>query len=257
MTTRVNTRWLILGGFIAACCSLVAAQQSTLAGAAPLSSIVDAMEKTQSGVRPPTSYVVVREYRLSGGNRPGADSDVVAEVDFIPPASKGYKIQKSSGSTQGQQVVRRILDHEVEAASNGSNAKTALDRANYDFTYLGEAIVDGQNCYLLGLTPKRKDKELISGQAWVDQSSFFVRRIEGDLVKTPSLWLKTIHVTLTFGDVEGTWLQTSMEAVADVRIAGPHTLTSRILDYRRADEVASAGTRMRPPNSQSIGPRAK
>jgi hypothetical protein len=44
---------------------------------------------------------------------------------------------------------------------------------------------------------------------------------------------------LVFAELEGTWLQTSMEAVADVRIVGPHTLTSRILDYRGEGEVAS------------------
>ena len=37
-------------------------------------------------------------------------------------------------------------------------------------------------------------------------------------------------------------MQTEMEAVADVRIVGPHTLTSRMLDYRTADQVASIQT---------------
>jgi hypothetical protein len=37
-------------------------------------------------------------------------------------------------------------------------------------------------------------------------------------------------------------MQTGMEALADVRIVGPHTLTSRILDYRTADQVASIQT---------------
>jgi hypothetical protein len=45
-----------------------------------------------------------------------------------------------------------------------------------------------------------------------------------------------------FDDRGGTWLQTEMEAVADVRIVGPHTLRSRILDYRTADQVASIQT---------------
>jgi len=31
-----------------------------------------------------------------------------------------------------------------------------------------------------------------------------------------------------------------MEATADVRIVGAHTLTSRILDYRRQDELAAS-----------------
>jgi hypothetical protein len=34
-------------------------------------------------------------------------------------------------------------------------------------------------------------------------------------------------------------MQTSMEATADVRIVGTHTLRSRILDYRREAEIAA------------------
>lgn len=244
MATWAETRWLLIVGFIAVFSSFTAAQQHTGPGTAPLSGLIDGMEKAQAAVRPQISYVVIREYRLSGANRRSADSDVVAQVGFRPPSSKDYTIQQSSGSNRGLQVVRRILDHEVAAASENDNTKTALDTGNYDFTYLGEAILDGHGCYLLGLNPKRKDKDLISGQAWVDKASFVTRRIEGDLVKTPSWWLKKVHVTLTFADVQGSWLQTSMEAVADVRIAGPHTLTSRILDYRPMAVVAS-GTRIR------------
>ena len=154
-------------------------------------------------------------------------------------------IEKSSGSARGRQVVRRVLDHEVEATSNVNRARSAVNRDNYDFNYIGEAILDGQPCYLLGVEPSRKEKDLISGNVWVDKHSFLVRQIEGELAKTPSWWLRKVRVKLTFAELNGTWLQTSMEAVADVRMVGPQTLTSRILDYRGADEVASTRTSMR------------
>ena len=128
---------------------------------------------------------------------------MVAEVDFMPPSTKSYTIQKSSGNDRAEQVVRRLLDHEVEATSDGVNTKTALNRDNYTFTYLDETILDGQACHVLRLNPTRRDNELISGQAWVDKSSFRVFRIEGDLAKSPSWWLKTVHVTLKFADFEG------------------------------------------------------
>jgi hypothetical protein len=83
---------------------------------------------------------------------------------------------------------------------------------------------------------------------WVDKHSFFLRQIEGELAKTPSWWLRKVRIKLTFAELNGTWLQTSMEAVADVRMLGPQTLTSRILDYRGADEVASTRTSMRSAN---------
>jgi hypothetical protein len=239
---RITTRWLVIGTSIGLFCCLGGAQETTHLGAMSLSSIIEALEKTQAGVQPQVPYQVIREYRLFGANDSSADSDVVAELDFRPPTSKNYRIQKSTGSNRGQQVVRRVLDNEVEATSKGNLARTALNRDNYDFNYMGEVSLDGQPCYLLGLKPRRKEKNLISGEAWIDKHSFLVRQIEGEVAKTPSWWLRKVRIKLTFADLNGTWLQASMVAVADVRIIGPHTLTSHILDYRSADEVASTKT---------------
>ena len=252
-----KTRWLTIGGLIAGLCSQIVAQQPTAMEAASLNSIIDAMQRVQSGGRPPLPYVLIREYQLSSANRSGSSSHVVAEVDFMPPSSKNYKIQKFSGSDRGEQVVRRLLDREVEATSDGVNDKTALNRDNYDFTYMGETILDGQACYVLGLKPTRRDNELISGQAWVDKSSFRVLRIEGDLVKSPSWWLKKVHVKLNFADLRGNWLQTNMEAMADVRILGRHILTSRLLDYRAPGTVASVHSDIPGWNSRAARLKAK
>ena len=134
--------------------------------------------------------------------------------------------------------MRYVLDHEVEVTSKNNKERSAISRDNYTFRYVGEAMLDGQSCYVLGLKPKRTDKDLISGQVQVDKRSFLIRQIQGNVEKTPSWWLKKVRVKLVFADLEGTWVQKSMEAVADVRIVGAHTLTSRILDYRGEAEVA-------------------
>ena len=242
------TQWWALGVSISLFCCFGVAQESTQSGAITLNSIVDALERTRAGASPQVSYRLIREYNLSGKNDSSINSDVVAEVNFRPPANEKYRIQKSSGSHQGQQVVQRVLDHEVEVTSNSDQTRIALNRDNYNFALIGEASLDGKPCYRLELKPKRKEKELISGELWVDQNSFFVRQIEGDLAKTPSWWLKKVHVKFTFADFDGSWLQASMEAVADVRIIGPHTLTSHTRDYRGAEKFASSRPRMRAAN---------
>jgi len=232
------TKWLAWAALPAILCVSGFAQESSRSNPMPLNAIVESMERAQEGT-PPVSYQVIREYRLFGAKDSKANSEVIAEVNFRPPARGDYRIQQSSGSDRGLQIVRRLLDHEAERTSQNYKAQTALNRDNYDFDYVGEAILDGQSCYVLTLKPKRKEKELIAGRAWVDQHSFLVRHIEGELAKSPSWWLSKVRVKLGFDDRGGTWLQTEMEAVADVRIVGPHTLQSRILDYRTADQVAS------------------
>ena len=242
MVASLAMRRLAVGAFMVLS-YMALAQENSRTGTISLNVIVDAVQKAQATVPRQVSYQIVREYRLSGSKDSRADSEVVAEVDFRPPASKNYRIQHSSGGNRGLQVVKRVLEKEIASSSNSS--KTALSRDNYDFSYVGKATLDGKLCYLLGLRPKRKEAELISGQVWVDEHSFAVRQMEGELAKTPSWWLRKVSVKLTFADVEGTWLQTGMQATADVRIVGPHTLTSRILDYRTTNEVASVGTGIR------------
>jgi len=218
-------------------CCFAIGQHSASPEVPSLTSIVQEMERAQSEVRP-QPYQVIREYRLFGAKSSSANADVVAQVDFKPPTSKDYSIQKWSGSIRGKQVVQRVLDHEVEV-SQGNQAGTALTSDNYDFILVGEAVRDGRPCYVLGLKPKRKQKDLISGKAWVDKRSFLTLYIDGETAKAPSWWLKTVRVKLSFGDFSGAWLQTNMEAVAEVHLLGSHTLTSHILDYRGTDITAS------------------
>ena len=228
---------LVNRALIALLCSMSVAQETARSGSTPLQAIIQSMQKAQVATLPKAAYQVIREYRLFGVTNSKANSEVVAEVNFMPPAFKDYRIQKSSGSSRGQQLVRQVLDHEVEATTN--KASSAINTDNYNFDYIGEAVLDGQACYILGLKPKRKETDLISGEVWIDKHSFFVRQIEGELEKSPSWWLKQVRIKVSFADFQGSWVQTKMEANADVRIVGTHTLTSRLIDYRKEDQVAA------------------
>lgn len=210
------------------------------APAPPINSLVRRMQDAQEGARPQVAYQEIRKYRLFPSNNSNAASEVVAEVDFRMPSTKNYSIQQSTGSGRAEEVVRHILHHEARAAAEGQHVPdSAVTGRNYDFSYLGQGEVDGQPCYLVQLTPRRKDKNLIAGTAWVDSRSFLIRQLEGDLVKSPSWWIKKVHVKLNFGDVAGTWVQTAVWALADVRVFGSHTLTSELVDHRNVEVVAS------------------
>jgi hypothetical protein len=211
-------------------CGVIApnpASPEPVRGLSALKPIVENMERAQSAISIPNH--VVRDYQLSRPGSAKVDSDVIAEVDFRAPGK--YTVKKRSGSSVGEQVVKRILEHEVAiAVSSQKSRSAAVTQENYVFSYLGETVLDGQSYYLLHLDPKRKQPELISGQAWVDKHSFLIRRIEGG-VKSPSWWVKKIHVRFDFASPRGMWVLSSMEAVADVRYLGARKLTSHVLDY--------------------------
>ncbi len=224
-----------------------------------LQSIVAGMETAQLQNREHyRAYTLVRDYQLFGSSGRAAQSDVVARVSFVPPNRKTFTIDRVIGASRGGNVVRKILEHEVKTTAEDHGA-SVLDRENYDFVFLGMANVDGHSCYLLQLQPKHKREDLVSGRGWIDAQTHLPRLIDGDLAKNPSWWLKRVHLTLSFGDVGGMWLQTGTKAVADVRIFGEHTLTSRELNYEsgqaeaRNQPTVPRRRRARPPDLVGAG----
>lgn len=216
--------------------------------------IVQRMESAQAESRARMqAYSVHREYRLSGDDPDKTKSYVVAAINFLPPSRKDYKIQTSEGSGRGEKIVRKVLEHESKMA--GQSAVAEVNSTNYDFTYAGEELVDGSRCFILNLSPRRETKELIKGRAWVDATSFLIRKVEGSPAKSPSWWIKQVTVTLHYREVDGLWMQHQTRAVAQVRFAGTHVLTARDLDVRTATTVARANGRT--PSLRRPGVRSK
>jgi Outer membrane lipoprotein-sorting protein len=188
------------------------------------------------------AYTVSREYQLSSPKTLKASSDVLAQINFVPPSQKDYTVRKVEGSDRGADIVRKVLDHESQMASH-SESHEITDR-NYQFALLGREPVDGHDCYVLQLTPRRNEPDLVRGKAWVDATNFHIRRIDGTPAKTPSWWLHNLHVTINYGAVQGIWTQLATKAVADVRLMGTHVLTSREVDL----QTSTVDARNRAPN---------
>ena len=183
-------------------------------------------------------YVVTRDYKLFGKERQNTKSQVTAEVTFVPPDSKKYAIQQSNGTRLGERIVRRMLESEAEIAKDYSS--NDISPGNYDLRFIREENVGSQRCYVLELLPKRKDKNLVRGNIWVDARTYLLHRTEGQPAKRPSWWLRDVHMVFLYGDVEGMWLQTVSEATATVRILGQHTIVSQDVKYD-IDKLVAVG----------------
>jgi Outer membrane lipoprotein-sorting protein len=183
-------------------------------------------------------YVVTRDYEMFGKDREAAKSEVTVNIAFAPPNLKTYIIQHAVGSGLGETIVRRMLEGEVAIAKDSTSIDISED--NYDFHFVREDNVDGQRCYVLEMVPKRKDKNLLRGNAWVDANTYLPHRVEGNFAWNPSWWVKNVNIVLRFGDASGMWLQTALEATGNVRILGQATVVSHDVNYEIREVVASA-----------------
>lgn len=190
------------------------------------------------------SYVVTRDYKLFGTERQKTESQVTADVIFDPPDLKKYAIQQTSGAGLGEKIVRRMLESEVEVTKDYSSTDISPD--NYDFRFIREEDVRGRRSYVLELLPRRRDKNLLHGNIWVDANTYLLHRTEGEPAKRTSWWLRDVRIALLYGDVSGMWLQTASESTAKVRILGQYTMVSRDVKYKISELVADGSSSRAP-----------
>lgn len=199
-------------------------------------SIVDAMLKAQQENKARVKPFTVKRGYLLLDKQEQEKGKMVASITVLPPDAREYQIESSSGG-MGEKILRDILTKETEPPKDAQQKE--LSRGNYDFKLLGEESLNGRRCYLLGLNPKREEKDLLRGKLWVDEKTYNILRIEGSPVKSPSWWIHDLNILMTFAEVDGMWLRTSTHAVANVRFKGKYVMDSRDLEYSFTQETAS------------------
>jgi hypothetical protein len=242
MVTKI-TKWGFNMGLLLMASSLVAlvvpASAQTGSSIPTVETITSRMAQAQTEnharFRP---YVVTRDYKMFGNDRKEAKSEVTANITFAPPNLKTYAVHRTTGSSLGERIVRRMLEGEVLIAKDSS--LTAISEDNYDFRFIREEDVDGRRCHVLEMLPRRKDKNLLRGNVWVDANTYLPHRAEGSLAMNPSWLVKNVNIVLLFSDTGGMWLQTTLEATANIWILGQATVVSHDVNYEIREVVAAS-----------------
>ncbi len=71
---------------------------------------------------------------------------------------------------------------------------------------MGSESKDGRNCYVLEVTPKRKNKYLYNGKIWVDAKDFAVTHVEARPAVNPSFWISGTDIEHRYEKVGDFWL---------------------------------------------------
>jgi hypothetical protein len=193
-----------------------------------LNSILDSLERTEE--QNPALYrphEVTREYKVFEDDDPEPISDDMTQIWFTPPDIKTFKITDAQGSPRGQKIVSAILEQEVVSAREGHRGE--ISRSNYDFVFLREQDFGVVPEYVLHIIPKRKEKGLLLGDIWVDAKTYRIRQIVGVPLKTPSFWIKDLHITVQYAAVNDMWIPVSVDAIATIRFLGIYSLSGHDL----------------------------
>lgn len=226
MWSRRQIGWSVLI-FLASTVACASAQtESPVPAESIIARMAQAGEQNHAHFRP---YVVTVDYKLFGKETVSPTSEVIAELTFVPPYLKSYAIRDVNGTHIGESIVRRMLEGQMSFAKDSGS--TDISQDNYDFRFIREDDLNGHHCYVLELLPRRKAKNLLHGNIWVDAKTYLLLRVEGEPVKSSSWWLRDVRIVLLFGYVGEMWMQTSSESTADVRIVGQYKMISQDVSY--------------------------
>jgi hypothetical protein len=169
-----------------------------------------------------TSYRAFRtlEAETRGGQM---RARLTAWTSLDPVQGFQYSIVDESGSSiVRQKVLRAALEGERFLRANGEVEKGALTPSNYEFSGGSQAE---ENLIRIGIHPKRHDTMLIEGSILLTDPDGDLARIEGSLIKRPSIWTREVHVVRRYERINGIRVPVSMQSTARVVIVGHSTFS--------------------------------
>jgi len=178
------------------------------------------------------SYESMRQYTVwEPGHAP--DAELVVSMRFVAPSEKtfGEPAERGVGWIH-KRVFHGLMRAEQEAANGRERTENALVPANYAARLVGEESCGDRDCYVLALEPRRRSKYLLTGKVWIDKSDLAIARIEGEPIKSPSMWVERAHIVREYDRVEGFWLPTRDETHCAIRFVGEYVLAIKYFDYR-------------------------
>lgn len=141
----------------------------------------------------------------------------LGSVSYRPVLFEGDRtIEKS--------VIARYLSVEEEAGPKDVRS-FAVTPANYRFHFERLADYNGVQAYVFRLEPRRKQIGLFRGELWLDSATFLPLREWGELVKSPSIFLKSVYFVRDYTIAGGRSVPRRTITDIDTRVVGKAELT--------------------------------
>lgn len=195
-------------GFAAAFCFVLSGSMTALTQQLDTASVihqVDAAVKARNNNL--AAYTVTEHYAVYRSNdetHPVAEMIVI--TTYKAESGKSYVIVSQSGSAIVRNLVLdRILDNEKHLNQPGIREGAWLTSANYQMKLKpgGTQMLDGRECMVLALTPKRQAPYLIEGSLWVDSKDGSIVQVQGTTSAGSSLLTGSTQVVREYQNING------------------------------------------------------
>lgn len=175
-------------------------------------------------------YTVTEHYAVfRNKDQVNPAAEMTVKTTYRKDVGKSYAILSESGSNLlRKQVLEPILDRERELTEPANRATAVITSANYEMAVKGAQEVDGRNCVLVALRPRRESTYLFNGTIWVDAQDYSIVQLEGTASKSPTVLTGPAQVTRQYTMIDGFPMATHAKAVSNSWLLGQTTIK---IDY--------------------------
>jgi len=171
-------------------------------------------------------------YRGNDETHPAASMTV--KTTYRKGVGKSYQILSESGSGILLHFgLHPLLENEKAINVPGNVERSWFTSANYDMKLKPGVAqnVDGRNCLVLTMVPRRKASNMIDGTMWVDSGDFTLAKIEGVASKDPTAFSGTTRMMRQYSNIEGYSMSKHARAESNSSLFGRTVVTIDYGDY--------------------------
>jgi hypothetical protein len=150
-------------------------------------------------------YVVREHYAVYRNGAAETAAEQKVEVTYLKSTGITYSTVSKSGSPMWlSRAIDPTLESEREVNDVTTRHQVMLTADNYEFEVdPARDSVNGRDCFVLDLKPRRKSPYLLNGKAWVDAKTYLLVRIRGTQSRSSSLLAGVPLITRDFAPVSG------------------------------------------------------
>lgn len=129
-----------------------------------------------------------------------------------------------------KELITRYLGEEQKAKAVGA---MPIEPRDYEFQVKAVLKRDGQSTYVFDVKPKKNDSGKFRGEVWIDGKTGMPLREAGQLVKSPSVWLKNLRFARDYELLDGISVVKHFQSSTDVRIIGRAEIDINFSNFSR------------------------
>ena len=180
-------------------------------------------------------YTVTEHYMVFRGKDEQPAAEMLVQTVYRKESGKSYTILSQNGSPLWRnEVLGTLLDNEKKMSQPG-NIKTALiNSSNYEMKLDADAFakLNGRDCLVLEITPRRSSEYLFKGRLWVDAHDFAIVQLTGTASKSAFFLAKAADVSRQYTEIEGLPMATHAQAVSGSALLGQTVVKVDYSNYR-------------------------